>query len=47
MGVDLFHAEELTDSHDEANSRFFEILRKRLTQKTFYVTTQNLWTGIP
>jgi len=47
MGVDLFHAEGRTDSRDEANSHFFEMLRKRLTHKTFYVTTQNLWTGIP
>ena len=30
MGAELFHADGQTDGHDEANSRFFAILRTRL-----------------
>jgi hypothetical protein len=30
VGAELFHADRRTDGHEEANSRFFEILRKHL-----------------
>ena len=30
VGVELFHADRWTGRHDEANSQFFAILRKRL-----------------
>jgi hypothetical protein len=29
VGVDLFHADGLTDSHDEADSRFSQFCEKR------------------
>jgi hypothetical protein len=30
VGAELFHANRRTDRHDDVNSRFLEILRKRL-----------------
>jgi hypothetical protein len=33
VGAELFHANGRTDKHDEANSRFFAILRKGLKTK--------------
>ena len=35
--VNLPHTDERTDRHDEANSRFPQILRTRLTLKHYFV----------
>ena len=35
--AELFHADEQTDGHTEANSRFFPILQTRLKMNTLYI----------
>jgi len=35
LGAQLFHADRWTDRHDEANSHFFAIFRRRLNDVNF------------
>ena len=47
LGVEMFHAYGRTDTHDGADSRFFEILSNRQKKKTIYLpitsTYQHEW----
>jgi hypothetical protein len=47
VGVEFFHAGGRTDRHDEANSRFFEILPMRLKNVRTIARTCSTYTLAP